>query len=293
MVLKHRGEPSPLLADWRSQQHSISPATPLNTGHRTTPQVKLEPAPTSGPSDHLDTPAGSGYTTSNRDSNKYQSKPSIGDSETPRTTGAIVKPHQRDGQKAVSEVHVKVERLSFTPASSDTAVSNHPSHPSIARPVGLDHKRPKVTKTSQNRPVLATPRQPLSASHSCEQKSSGAKESENDSNNTSGSERIHTTTTMTKEIAPGSGEVSDQQSAAEAARRKRQEQQRLQKEKWQKKHGMAGQKKRTSDAAELSSGEGEGGGGGGGGAGRAFLDTDDLISAGRLKKIFVFNYTIF
>ena len=67
----------------------------------------------------------------------------------------------------------------------------------------------------------------------------------------------------------------DSESLAEGARKKRQEQQRLQKEKWQMKHGLVGQKKRTSDDAELSTGEAEGGATDG-----DFLETDDLISVG-------------
>ena len=209
---------------------------------------------------------------------------------TPRTTGSVGpnvdkfgKSEQREAKSLPEskEVHVEIERLSFTPAvSTDNATSKLPPVAS-SRLVCPDKNGLLVNKTAQNRPqnAVATPRPPLSTTkHSCEP----APRSD-ETETTTGNETIHTTTTTTKaakETEEGTGSaVSD---AAEAARRKRQEQQRLQKEMWQKKHELAaGKKKRTSDAAEqLSPGEGEEEEGGGGVVDSAFLDADGLISAG-------------
>ena len=342
MNLKHRGEASQLLAEWRSRNSTTPSATPLTTGHSATPlQLPSAPGP-SGRFDKHQSPSSSDICKEH----KYWPKSNRSDSSTPRSTGSVgVKSEQRVdkfdlaqqrvAQKAFSggkEVHVKVERLSFTPASADNVSSKLPSVASSWL-VCPDQKGPQATKPSQNRPqaAIATPRAPLSTTkHGCELTHSRAKETDNTSRN----ETTHTTTTATTKATNATTKaanetpkatnaatkaanettkatkattkagnetpkatnaatkvasteqgnecvVAEPESLAEAARKKRQELQRLQKEKWQMKHGVVGQKKRTSDTAELSTGEAEGGATGG-----DFLETDDLISVGEYKKIF-------
>ena len=337
MSLKHRGEASQLLADWRSRNSTTPSATPITTGHSATPlQLPSAPGP-SGRFDKHQSPSSSDVSKEH----KYWPKSNRSDSITmPRSAGSVgVKSEQRVdkfdlaqqrvAQKAFSggkDVHVKVERLSFTPASADNVSSKLPSVASSWL-VCPNQKGPQATKPSQNRPqaAIATPRAPLSTTkHGCELTHSRAKETDNTSRN----ETTHTTTTATTKATNATTKaanetpkatnaatkaanettkatkattkagnetpkatnattkvasteqgnecvVAEPESLAEAARKKRQELQRLQKEKWQMKHGVVGQKKRTSDTAELSTGEAEGGATGG-----DFLQTDDLISVG-------------
>ena len=136
MDLKHRGEVSPLLASWRAHHITtlthLPPHTPLTTGHTPSPQLQLELTDAAG-GRHGNHKSPAGDSVSTRDQ-KCSSDSGNVDSATPRTSGKC------RGQTNKQKDDLKVERLSFTPATSSDA------KPVATRSVGQDQRGPLVTK---------------------------------------------------------------------------------------------------------------------------------------------------
>ena len=136
MDLKRRGEVSPLLASWRARHITtlthLPPHTPLTTGHTPSPQLQLELTDAAG-GRHGNHKSPAGDSVSARDQ-KCSSDSGNVDSATPRTSGKC------RGQTIKQKDDLKVERLSFTPATSSDA------KPVATRSVGQDQRGPLVTK---------------------------------------------------------------------------------------------------------------------------------------------------
>ena len=180
-----------------------------------------------------------------------------------------------------SSAQVKRERLSISPlapdASSNTARADKTigqKHPLVTatKSVGHGQNEPLVTKQVHKQPSPAHRDTTLPYSGpSLRTKNTTAK---------SGLELApkasESRTEDAGDLVAGSN-LPTSSSVAEEARKKRQEQQKLQKEKWQKKHGQG--VKRRSEGDLSSAGEGEGGVDAG-----ATVDSDDnLISVGETQ----------
>lgn len=251
LALKKRGEISPQLAQLRTlHTHSSHhpPITPLARPpltHRT-PPVPLElttAAPNATPSSRTQTPPISSDGRTSRGHSSGQS-----------STNEV---HARKKPSEVKDVQVKSERLSISPVPTDSCGTRR--HPLVTA-TKADQRETIATKQAEKRPQHChrdtTP--PLPVSHVKQPNSDPTlRVSESESENDAGSDK-----------AGGGG--------AEQARKKRQELQRLQKEKWQLKHGLNA--RRALDSSPSPSPEEERDGVGG------VCDdiiSDDIISEGK------------
>lgn len=230
LAIKQRGEVSPQLAELRARY--IDSLNLPATERRNVPPLKL---------DITATPA----TGSMHERRNIQASGS--DHQTP---GAVPRRSVPSVQKGVTE-RQETERLSISPEPTGRGSKNvSHKHPLVAttRSVKQVHSEPSVTKSIQEQPLPShhdTPPPSLSIQTAPSKGSDSAVES---------------VTANTRPVATGS----------EEARKKRQEQQRLQKEKWQKKHGLGVKRPSEGDFSAGESGSGV----------EMAIESYDLISAG-------------
>ena len=167
------------------------------------------------------------------------------------TPGAVPSRSVPSLQKGVTE-RQETERLSISPEStgrgSKTVLHKHPLV-TTTRSVRQAHSEPSVTKSIQLSSHQDTP---TNSGLSLAIKPAPSKGSES---------TVESVTANTRPVATGD----------EEARKKRQEQQRLQKEKWQKKHGMGVKRRSEGDVSSGENGNGI----------ETAIESDDLISEGR------------
>ena len=218
LAIKQRGEVSPQLAELRARYiDSLSlPATERNV-----PPLKL---------DMTATPA----TGNMHDRRNIQASGS--DHHTP---GAVPSRSVPSMQKGVTE-RQETERLSISPEptgrGSRTVAHKHPLVTTTGS-VRQTHSEPLVTKSVQQQPLPPHHDTPPHPAPSLAIKTALSKGSES---------TVESVTANTRPVATGD----------EEARKKRKEQQRLQKEKWQKKHGMGVKRRSEGDFSSGESGSG-------------------------------------
>ena len=272
MALKKRGEISPQLLELRTPHTHTShqpPFTPVARapGHHPPPApLELTTTPNTTPHARTQTPPTScDRHTCTSTSRTYNSGPSV-----PSEVNIRKNPLE------VKDIQVKSERLSISPVAADSSGSKRHPLVTTTKAVGRDQRELLVTKEAQNQPPQChrdtTPPLPASSHAKPPPKQNSdatsrvhENESESDAVAAAGSDRVH-------QAAGGGG------GSAEEARIKRQEQQRLQKEKWQLKHGLSA---RRPLGGTLSPGEG-----GDGVGGASVHSDDDLVSAGKTNYNF-------